>query len=133
MTQFRIENTTSGHVFGVYEDETPEAAIQAMLDDAGHDGPADDDIRATPAETPFVRYHVPEDTMGDATEEQHRRFCDLLTERIREVYPDATVEVVCDRGIDVAYGFEPLRDYDVICRVYDLSDKLFNSGDWVEE
>lgn len=46
MNTYRIENTFSGQVFGDYEGETPEQAVQAMLDDAGYDGPASPDIEA---------------------------------------------------------------------------------------
>lgn len=35
MKTFRIENTVSGLVMGEYEGETAEAAIKAMLVDAG--------------------------------------------------------------------------------------------------
>lgn len=35
MAHYEIEQSETGHVLGVYEGETPEAAIRAMLDDAG--------------------------------------------------------------------------------------------------
>lgn len=48
---FRIMNTTSGHVFGVYVAENPDLAIGMMMDDAGaHDDEPGDDIVATPLE-----------------------------------------------------------------------------------
>lgn len=46
-TNFEVIASSTGHSFGVYEAETAEGAIRAMLDDAGHDGPADADVVAT--------------------------------------------------------------------------------------
>ena len=42
MKKFKIYNETSGHVLGVYEGETEEAAIKAMRLDGGVDGDATD-------------------------------------------------------------------------------------------
>lgn len=51
MTTYNISNRMSAHSFGSYEGATPEEAIAAMLADAGHDGPADADVIATPVLT----------------------------------------------------------------------------------
>lgn len=46
---FRIMNTTSGHVFGVYVADDADLAIGMMMDDAGaHDDEPGDDVVATP-------------------------------------------------------------------------------------
>lgn len=43
--RYEIQNTTTGHSFGIYEGETPEAAIKAMRIDAGYpDGIVDDEV-----------------------------------------------------------------------------------------
>jgi hypothetical protein len=43
MNSFRIENTVSGLDMGIYEGETEDSAIQAMLNDANaSDDPSDD-------------------------------------------------------------------------------------------
>jgi len=47
MTNFEIVASSTGHSFGVYAAESGDAAIAAMLSDAGHKGPADDDVTAT--------------------------------------------------------------------------------------
>lgn len=44
LREWSIENSESGHQFGIYPGYTADDAIQAMLDDAGHDGPADEDL-----------------------------------------------------------------------------------------
>ena len=46
MKTFEIVATSTGHSFGSYEAASPEAAIAAMLADAGHEGPADSDVVA---------------------------------------------------------------------------------------
>lgn len=46
MTSFEILASSTGHSFGVYTAATSAAAIQAMIADAGHDGPADSDVVA---------------------------------------------------------------------------------------
>lgn len=46
MAHYEIIQTETGHSFGTYEGETPDAAIAAMLADAGHDGDADPGLRA---------------------------------------------------------------------------------------
>lgn len=43
---FRIENSTSGHVFGTYSGETAEQAITAMMRDAGSDEEPSEDLVA---------------------------------------------------------------------------------------
>jgi hypothetical protein len=51
MKTFRVENTQSGHIFGEYQGETPEAAIKAMMVDAGAaDEEPSDDLRAVEVE-----------------------------------------------------------------------------------
>lgn len=63
MDYYKIENTTSGHVLGVYPGDTPEEALDYMYRDAGYEsrtqalhtlrgpgetGPRDDsDLRVT--------------------------------------------------------------------------------------
>jgi hypothetical protein len=47
MTCYRIENLTSGHVFGEYEGETTEAAWAALCEEAGSDEAPGSDIRFT--------------------------------------------------------------------------------------
>lgn len=53
---FRVTNSVTGHDFGIYHASSEEEAIQAMLDDAGHDGPADPDVKAV--EVPRVRVEL---------------------------------------------------------------------------
>lgn len=47
MSFYEIENTTSGQSLGIYEGITAYDAIEAMMADAGHDGLADRDLKAT--------------------------------------------------------------------------------------
>ena len=58
MTYYRIENLTSGHVFGEYEGETADAAWAAMCNEAGCIEPPTADIKFTE-----VKFAV---TMNDA-------------------------------------------------------------------
>ena len=51
MSKFTVENKLTGHIFGIYEAQDEEEAIAAMLADAGHVGPADDDISGYPADS----------------------------------------------------------------------------------
>jgi hypothetical protein len=46
MTKYQIENTTSGQILGVYEGADGDAAIRAMLADAGDENPPGDDLVA---------------------------------------------------------------------------------------
>lgn len=34
--KYQVENTTSGHIFGTFEAETPEQALDKMAQDAGY-------------------------------------------------------------------------------------------------
>ena len=47
MTYYRIENLTSGHVFGEYEGATTDAAWAALCDEAGSTEAPGEDIRFT--------------------------------------------------------------------------------------
>lgn len=48
---FRIMNTTSGHIFGIYVADDADLAIGMMMDDAGaHDDEPGDDVVAFPLE-----------------------------------------------------------------------------------
>jgi len=40
MTHYEVQHTRSGLIFGVYEAESAEAAIEAMYKDAGYDSKA---------------------------------------------------------------------------------------------
>ena len=51
MTTYTIENTTSGHVLGGYDGETPEHAIAAMLRDAGYEADVIDGVVDTDCPT----------------------------------------------------------------------------------
>jgi hypothetical protein len=41
MSNYEVSNSQSGHSFGVYEADSPEAAIEACCRDAGYDSKAD--------------------------------------------------------------------------------------------
>jgi hypothetical protein len=41
MSNFEVSNSTSAHCFGVYEADSPEAAIEAACKDAGYDSKAE--------------------------------------------------------------------------------------------
>jgi hypothetical protein len=58
---YTIENTTSGHLFGEYEGDTPEQAWTALLDDAGAEPqePGDDILI-----TELVTYQIDVSMMG---------------------------------------------------------------------
>ena len=47
MKTYQISNSTSGQILGTYKGETPAAALQAMLDDAGCTDPPAADLVAT--------------------------------------------------------------------------------------
>ena len=52
MKTYTITNVQSGHTFGEYQGETPEAAIKAMMIDAGApDEEPSDDLRAVEVKT----------------------------------------------------------------------------------
>lgn len=44
--RYQVYNDTSGHVFGIYEATSADEAIQQVMDESGHDGPADQDVMA---------------------------------------------------------------------------------------
>ncbi len=43
MNSYRIENTVSGHILGIYRGETPEDALDALAKDAGYTDRSDMD------------------------------------------------------------------------------------------
>ena len=78
MKTFRITNTTSGHSLGDYAGESPEAAISAMLADAGcAPDDADPDLVATAVEF-LTRAMIEElrDEAGDAGDLDMVEICD---------------------------------------------------------
>lgn len=73
MTTYEIENTSSGQILGTYEADSPEAAIRAMLADAGCTDEPDPDLVATEVEgidATKARVLLPD---GEYTEDELRR------------------------------------------------------------
>lgn len=64
MAHYEIIQTETGHSFGVYAGETPDAAIAAMLADAGHDGEADPGLRAVDVSYEAAARHGAYDVEG---------------------------------------------------------------------
>lgn len=79
MSTYRVENTSSGHVFGIYEGDTENAAIAAMLRDAGY----------------AVSLVEDEIIFPDSMPENLKRISDL---EAVEVNPSVRIELEVDRA-----------------------------------
>lgn len=97
MANYMIIKCSTGHEFGIYEADSEEGAIQAMLDDAGHDGPADDDVIARE-----IYYHV---GWGGRPPELGEEFDDLDEAII--CCHDMAVNEVDDESTIVDWGDSP--------------------------
>lgn len=124
-TYFRIENTVSGAILGLYPGDTEEEALDAMYRDAGYEGVSDapgdgHDLEVTEVEVAFRcvsdRYDADGRTPYDSVED-FLRMCESvhgerpeLTERVGDWYEGKTLilepvenaasELAADRVVD---------------------------------